>query len=128
MATSVDEKVRTGVFLLEKVRNMFGALDIPATHASLSGTHAARINEQLNELGATHLAQAIADLAPSTWSGELAATKLIAALASDTSLPATDKEAAHGLLERVRDSAEASALLYRYCCMFEAVLGDVASF
>ena len=114
----------TGSFLLAKVKNMFCRLDSPATNAELKGLHAAHLNERMNEVTATHLAQAIADLLPSSWRAEEAPSKLIEALAADASLPADAKATACAVLQLVQDSTEASLLLHRYCMLFEEVLAS----
>ena len=82
----------------------------------------------MNEVTATHLAQAIADLLPSSWRAEEAPSNLIEALAADESLPADAKATACAVLQLVQDSTEASLLLHRYCMLFEEVLGACPKF
>ena len=123
-AEGMEQEYKTlGEFYLAKFINLFTRLDTPEVSEALDGTLARQIAEKMTVLHACLLARRIAELKPSGWAGDgaLGAEKLLEKLDEDQVCPAADKAAFRTLLSCVVKNEGASALLLRYCLMFEEV-------
>jgi hypothetical protein len=111
-----------GDFLRAKASNLFTRLE---AELALDGTPAKQIAAKMTALEATMLAKRIAELKPSEWEdGALGARKLMGALEAERFCSAEDKAQFRDILSAVAENASASALLLRYCLMFEEAVNS----
>ena len=109
-----------GDFLLAKAANLFTRLE---TEVDLADTTAKQLAANMTTLEATILARRIAELKPSEWEdGASGARKLMGTLEEERFCSAKDKAQFRDVLHAVAENAKASALLLRYCRMFEEVI------